>query len=527
MNRSRRQASKWLLSALLLQSQRVTAAECDRHCAEGDLACVTELARCHLAGGQPRLAIELLRPLRDKAPPEAILVLARAYVDEKNSMWALRVLYEHLAEHPESCVVRSWIAWLHLESAEFGRAHDALADPSCPGTWAPMRARWQLLAARIERQDGANDTSRTALTEVRKGGALFEDDAGLWRDLVRKVEPERDVPVSLRLELGTGWTSNGLLGSPLDPAATGLSGSSAVSVLDLMARFVPPVGGAVRPVLDAGVRAMWLAADPVKDASYASFLARPGILLGRREPRLLLAWAGQWLLLAGSDDYGGSPRLFLESHRGELELSLTRRLTVFGGAGRSLFRELPRTRTEVDFGLGLQVPLGRASLLGIASARIHDARIAAYDLRGASLLASLQVPLSSRLTVRASALASLDDYPASSGYFDAVRARRDLLLRGTTALYARLGNDFHVGVAYEPTRRDSTAASYSYVDHRVLVRLRFNLDADPWRPATAPSPAGVSFWGGETGNDSFGSERIQDLLRQEDAARRASSCVSR
>jgi hypothetical protein len=514
---------------MLLGALRATAAAgappvCGRPCA-GDVACVVAVARCHLDAGQPRAAIELLRPRRGANAAEGVtLLLARAYLADDNRFWALRVLHEDLALHPEHCETRAVTAWVHLQSADLERARELLEEPGCAGAPSPLRVRWQLLGGLRAQAGGDRTAALAAYGSARRAARLYAEDRVLLEELRATVDPGWETPLTVRLEAGLGWTSNGLQSSPTDPGRTGLSGRTPMAVVDLAVRLVPPVARRVRPSLEANVRGLGLLDAQARDLSYLNLLARPGVLLGGTAPRLLLAYAGQWLLLAGSDVHGGPPRWFYESHRAEAELELPRGFLLFGGAGEARFRERARSRAEADLGVGVQQSLGRVALLGALSGRVHRAEVPAYDLWGASLLAAATVPLPRGFSARGTLVLGLDAYARSRDYYGVGRDRRDLSARLGAVLFSPPWRRLALGVAYEPGVRSSTVDAYAYVDHRVLMKLRWYLEADPWAPALVTPPGHVGVWGtAQTGG--LGTDRIQDLLRQEDAARRGSSCV--
>jgi hypothetical protein len=497
---------------------------CPGACGE-DVACVVAAARCHLDAGQPRAAIELLRPRRGPQAPEVLtLLLARAYLADDNRFWALRVLHEAVALHPARCETRAVLAWLHLQEADLERTREALADPLCPGTIPPHRARFRLLEGLVARAVGDRPAAAAALADARRSAPLFAEDHALLEDLRDTLAPGWIPPLSLRAELVAGWTSNGLQSSPTDPGAAGQAASTPLFGLDLFARLVPPVSTTVRPAVEAQAKGLALVDAHVRELSYVSLLVRPGLLVGRAPPRLLLAYSGQWLLLAGSDVHGGPPRWFYESHRAEAELELPRGVTLFGGGGKTRFRERARSRAEGDLGVGLQRSLGRVALLGALSGRVHRAEVPGYDLWGGSLLAAATAPLGRGFQARGSLVLGLDAYTRSREYFGVGRDRRDLAARFSAGVFAPPWRRLAVGVAYEPAVRSSTVDAYAYTDHRLLVKLRWQLDADPWAPATVAPDGHVSFWG-RTAATGLAADRIQDLLRQEDAARRGSSCV--
>jgi hypothetical protein len=128
--------------------------------------------------------------------------------------------------------------------------------------------------------------------------------------------------------------------------------------------------------------------------------------------------------------------------------------------------------------------------------------------------------------VRAGALLSADDYPRSTGYFDPEapdQPRRDLMARLSLSLFAPpFVQRIKLGLTYEFAVRDSTAAPYAYLDHRVLAKLIWTFTADPWLPHPATPNDHVPIDHGLEAVEL--AERVQDLLRQGEAAQRSTSC---
>jgi hypothetical protein len=262
----------------------------------------------------------------------------------------------------------------------------------------------------------------------------------------------------------------------------------------------------------------------VRSYSYLNLGLRPGLVLGP----LQLSYSGQLFLLAGGDRYDpDGPRVFYESHRGELEWAASSRGSLWLGAGRSIFREGARSRAELDGGGGLSGRLWRLRLVGALSLRGQRAAHEAYDRYGGTIIGSATLPLGP-LSIRARLVLGLDLYPSSAGYFEPERDRRDLLLKGGAEVWSPPWHDARLGLSYEGAHRDSTAGLYGYTDHRVLLRVRWQLALDPWAPRSLPTPRGhVALpYGVEVGaGPGLEDERIQDLLRQEDAAQRGSTCI--
>lgn len=491
---------------------------------------------CHLAAARCLLERGALQPVKDRLRPavgehpesvELTLLLARAYLGLGNRVWARRVLYQALQRHPNSCSIRAWIIWLHLELAELDQAQALLEQPGCLDQ--AHAGRWHLLSATLARHRRQLAREREELRAARRQKSLLPEDLELMAWLDAQANPDRRAPLDLKAELGVGYTSNGLASSPADLPSAGATtdqetGSPAL-MIDLLARFEPPWGRRLRPVVEGGLRGLVLLDDAVRDFSYYSFGIQPGVVLWSR---LELSYHGQLFLLAGGDRYDPEgPRMYYESHRGEASWSATSWLSLWGGIGRSIFREAARTRLEADGGLGLAGRVWRLRLMGGLSLRTHAAEHEAYDLWGTTLLGTATMPVGPIL-LRARLVLGLDIHPTSASYFEIDEDRRDLLVRGGLELWSGSYHGIRGGLSYEVSHRDSTAGTYTYTDHRILARLRFNIQLDPWAPRRRDPPAGhVALpHGAGPGERGLQDERIQDLLRQEDAAQRGSSCIN-
>src|SRR5690606_9175950 len=116
---------------------------------------------------------------------------------------------------------------------------------------------------------------------------------------LRRAAPDLARDLRWRLDAATGYTSNALLGSPLDPmAATAHPGDTAsgLLLLDGWIRFAPWTDTVARPVVEAQIRVTRFFADAVRGLSYADFSGRLGVSLGESAPRLLLAYRPALLL---------------------------------------------------------------------------------------------------------------------------------------------------------------------------------------------------------------------------------------
>lgn len=512
-----------VLVGLLLPDAARAEPDCSLACLSLD--CRLATARCQLDAGRPEAARDLLKPLRTKHPESTTLrlLLARAYHALGNQPWARRTLLEAAELAPRDCQVRSWLVWLHLQGAELDDAASLLRAEGCPDSTS-LRVRFALLEATLAHYRKASAEARQAVARARSEREALSEDRAYLESLAVRLDPRARPPIRLRLELGGGYTTNGLMSTPADVANTAAATDSATATVDLRVEVEPRWRWRLQPVLGLSLRSLVLGAEAVSDFTYLDLGVRPGLRAGP----VAVFYAGQLLLLRGGDAYSGGsgPRWFYETHRVELEWEPRPWLTVFGGGGRSVFREQPRSRTEVDGGAGLLGSVRGFRLLGGLSLRSHQASHQAYDLWGGSLIASAGRAVGP-LWLRARLLLGFDLYSRSAGYFEASE-RRDLLLKAAAEIWSRPFRGARVGLSYELSDRFSTASSYAYVDHRPLLRVSWSFDWDPWLPRVAgrdPRQVAIPF-GAAAAAGGLEAERIQDLLRQEDAARRGSSCIN-
>ncbi len=480
-------------------------------------------ARALLDRGEAARAIPGLKQAIQAEPGDKTLrlLLVRAYLDDHNDFWALRTAATTAQMHPDDCDLQLWLGWIQLRLGALDQAR-GLLDGACAG-WEPDQARRDLLMAMLDETESP-EQARQHLQRARAARVAYAEDRAALAHLTARLEPGYLPPVSGRVEVSLGWASNARAGSPTDPASRGEGESSPLAQTTTWVRLVVPTHVAIRPSLELEARALGYEQEAGRDFSYLTLGGRPGVLLGRHT---LLAYRYEAMLLAGGDRYATGPLWFSEAHRGELELEPLAGLTVFGGVGHRGYRDMGRSRLEMDGGLGGGFEVNaRVRLVGALSGRYQDAKWDAYDLRGATLLTSAEMRLPRRWSLRAGVLASVDVYPRSAGAFDAAKPttdRRDLLLKVSASGFTPVVDPFKLGLTYELSRRESTADPYDYTDHRLLAKLIWTFTADPGLPAGASPTDHVALPYG------FGSaelaERVQDLLRQDEAAQRSSSCV--
>ena len=477
-------------------------------------------------------ALDVLKAAVQSYPDEERLshALAATYLADDNDFWALKVLRAYEEAHPPACDTVAFRAWIHLKQANLDLADELLGAKECDRP-QEVRARFLLLRSRVAAQRGDAAKSADLAEQARSSSSYYAEDLAALDALRARREPGRQPFATWRIDFAVGWTSNGLAGSPQDPADIGQKTSSSVGVLDARTRLIVPAWPAVRPVLEAQVRAMQLFADNMSALSYRQPSLRPGVLLGATYPRLLITYGFDAVQIAGGDRYDEGPRWYSEGHRFDYELEATDGLFAFGGGGHRWYREAGRTRWEFEQGLaGGTAITGDLRMMAGASARWHRANSRPYDANGGTLLAQLLYRLPGSFEARLNGSISHDDYFRSHGAFSgSVGDKRvDTQVRVKPGLWSPSWSGWRLGLDYELSKRTSTTENYAYVDHRVLLHATWALDTDRFGVEAISAEGREPMHHGVASAGQLSEEelRIRDLMRQDEAVKRGSSCLN-
>ncbi len=486
-------------------------------------------SRALVQAGRAKEAVrELKQAVLDTPDNEVLrLALASAYVADANDFWALRVLSDYEGGHPPACQARALAALIHIRQANLDVALELLERDGC-NTLPEQRARRELLSAKIASLHGKRSEAIAHVIRARSESQTYEEDLPLLESLQRALQPERMPWSTWKLDLGTGWTSNGLAGSPVDIANRGGSTGSPLVAMDGRIRLVSPWATTVRPTADVSIRTLQLTQAPARDLSYVQPGLRPGILFGGTVPRVLVAYSFDAVHLRAHDPYAGHGVWFSEGHRAEYEIEANDSLLAFGGTGRRRFREQGRSRWEVDQGLAMALqPATRLRVMAGVSARWHAAENDAYDLYGGTGIVQLQGQLPAGLEAKTTASLSGDIYPRSKGAFagSGSETRQDALVRAKAGLWTPSWAGIRLGLDYEYANRNSTAQSYSYSDHRVILHITWTSDSDKTSTHRVGADGRFPLDHGIKGDSFADDTRVRDLMRQDDAAKQSSTCL--
>jgi len=484
---------------------------------------ILERGETLLAQGQTTEAIEFLKSGLNEFSFSGPIsrLLAKAYLQQGNTPWALRTLYAH-AEKTGDCETSTWIAMIRIRAGETEEAQAALDHGKCGGDDSAA-TRAKLIQSMLVSLNEDPQAAKNKLEEARKGDRRFPEDDELFGFVERMADPGRITPVRLGAKAAFGYTSNALQSSVAEDR--GDSVDSFTHKLEADLDFVWPLSTYFRPEFRLDGKLQDFDDRQARDVGYRQFGGSAGFLLGNLYPRAGLFYTNDNLLINGGDDYDAGPRWFYETHRGDVEFEPFSWLMLFGGGGKRWFRERARTRYEGDFGAAGTALLPKGVSLSLAlSGRMYDAQIEGYDQQGGSALLMARFPYYKDGSISLGALGSMDQYQNSEDYFEAGETRSDRLARAMIYVWTPSLWGLQYGLTYKGTQRDSTVEDYTYTAHEAFFVLSWRGGFDPFRPLAQKQDLHVTFDYGLSQN-TLAQQRIQDLLREEDAARQSSSCA--
>ena len=450
---------------------------------------------------------------------------ARALLASGNSGQAAELLRQQVEFAPLDCETWSWLAWVELHRNEPAAAWQALQAPGCPGSPQEV-TRWVLLEALVQRAAGNPDGVAVALAGLGDRSVMWPEDARLRAGLERLRNPAWQQPLQATVDLAAGGTTNAFAGSPTDTAKQGEE--SLLARLNAAASLRVPRRGPWTPLVEASVRGHGIAAEEARELSYLELAGRLGAELRLGRATAVLTYRKDALHLNRDNS------LYSEGQRAELELELPGGLVVLAGGGHRDFQDPWRTRQELDAGVAGTLRVGRLPITLALAGRSFDAHMPVYDQRGGTLSVVTSPSLGSAWRARLGLTVAVDDYPHSGGWeglvaFGSDERRRDTLARLSLGTIRRLGNGSQIGITYEHARRWSSIeegfqGSFSYREHRLLVGLRFDLDANPWRRGHAGGDHVRLDHGLDLPAGGFGEERVRDLVRQDEDLRGDCGC---
>jgi hypothetical protein len=491
--------------------------------------CHRENVRQLLVAGDTRAAIERLKAALEEHPGDRglSLMLARAYLLDDNLFWAERTVITALDAKPGDPELLAWLAAIHLRQGDPELATEDLDSDRAPAD-DPLRTRWRLLEASLARLEGNESSARSEVDLAAAGDAIYPEDVPALLALRSSLDPWWSPVLTGTLDVGGGWTSNALAGSPTDPGSSGEP--SAMLLPELRARVAPHTRTRAQPIFDLELLGNLLQNQDVDELSTLITGLRVGGSYANERRRITIAYHTEVLYLDQES------AIYSEAHRGETEIEWPDGRMVFAGFGHRAYRDERRSRWEGDLGLGGPIRLGTDfPVVAGVTLRFADACSPAYDQLGLSAAVSTIFNLGHRTSLQTSVSAIWDDYFNSGGaegllVFGTEDERRDLLGRIAVIFWAPEWRGLRPGVELRASRRNSTADDrpgfdFSYDEWRAMVWLRWTFSAGAGLPPRRAPAGHVPLDWALDPDRSMPQERILDLLRRDEELRRGSSCA--
>lgn len=469
-------------------------------------------------------ALNLLKEAREIFPEDKDILRAIgiSYAHLENYPWAIRSFKALLNDDADDCSARLWLVWTYLQMANLEEIPELLEHPSCKEK--DLFARQRLLSAFVAMTENKAEAAKRDLALAYQVDALSDSDADALVHMSQQMGVSAPPSMTWSLEASAGYASNALSGSPHDPKLTGKAKDSGIAELDFRLGLDPFSYVFVRPKGEVRARGQWLFAKDAVDASYLDLSSRLGITAEWPGFGFSAFYRPEFLILKGGDVYDKGPLLFYQAHRLELDVEISDWLYVFAGYGQRQFRQAVRTRSEFDIALGAHHRLvSTLALIWSVGYRYWNTKDGIYDLHGAhlSLVLDYRFPRSD-IRLRINGAYSLDDYPHSQGYFDDEHKRRDHALRGTFQAWSPSWAGVRIGVIARASRRFSSAPNYDFEDYRAQISLKYSGDLDFYAPKRRPNDVFGLPWAFERQGNS---ERIRDLIQQDEDIQSSSSCL--
>lgn len=466
---------------------------------------------------------EYLPTFPESGPIQTLLGVA--YFESGQPLWAVDSLARRLQQDVSDCEARSWLAWVFFQDSALPETQELLQSDDCVDG-GPMAARFFALRSLLATSQLESELAETELENARGQDSAFDSDRDAIQTLSWLLFPNRLQELTWRIVAGGGYATNALMGSPTDPEHEQLDVESGLIQTDGWIQYVPDFGALFRPLVEAQLKVLRYVATDAEDFSFFSVSGGVGFYMDWGLPRVRFGYRPEWLLLAGGDQFSEGPIWFYSAHRGEIEAEITPWLMSFVGGGLRDFREMGRTRYELDGGLGGQSLLvDNLVFLWALAGRGYWAQTPAYDLWGATAVANLRYAFPHGWSVRGGVTLALDRYPDSAGHF-ADQAREEEFIRaGVLARSAPFLDSLRFELSYDYSDRASTVPDYAFSDHRIILRLNWSGVMDLGLPSTASDPPLADIdWGLQSGDEGPG-ERIQDLLRQDEQVNQSCGCI--
>ncbi|MFP4521188.1 MAG: tetratricopeptide repeat protein [Fibrobacterota bacterium] len=471
---------------------------------------------------------------RPEADRRASLLLARSYILQGNSLWAMKTISGYTAANPSDYEALSWLAWIHLSGGRLNEALDVISRMNkADGDCNINRQRMLLAAAKIFL--GKKREAASEFADLKNGGAIYSEDTLLYNFVRSGSVPFLQSPLRFRAELTQGRSSNPSSSSANEPE--NVSEGSAFTEFTGKTVFSHFFSPQAAPFAEVEAGGLYYPENYASDFSYISFSLKAGNYSSLNSG-LFKAYldAGSFLLKGGTPgltpwDTAGVINSPEEWSRAEwlyeyllFKTEFSRgRFTWFMNAGGRNYRHFSRSRKELSAGLYGHFSLKDRHTLGAAlSGRLHFAENEKYDIVGSTLLLSWNSALHAGLDFFMDNVLFYDKYDHFPG------TRKDLLYNIRTGLIKTAGPaEFDLYLKY--AERLSDIGEYTFSDLRIglsaVIDIGIMRYPDFCRTGKNHVPLTYEGLGGDEENGRRRG-RIMRLLRQRDDIQRSSSCMN-
>jgi len=475
-----------------------------------------------------------------------MLLLAKAYILDNNSVWALKTLYGWINDNPDDHEVRSWITWLHMQRGEMDKA-SAQSEQYRLAEWPSLISRDNLYQAFLALSAKDLRQARFGFKSAFSGQAGFPEDEALAGQIGAALFPQWQGKYHLTVSGVLGYSTHPSLaatfGEDVTAAGSPYSGLTASATIDPLLTYP------VRPVIMFKQTASYYTENQGADKPSASSFFFPEFRVsfpwraGFVEAAVAYA-SGAYLLNSRppfsfpdttwmEEFFSERAYWFFEYHRFEADLRISDGIAALYGFGRRWFNHMGRSRYENDLTFAWQIPYRKyAEIVAALSGRYYHATNDNYSITGGDCLVSLERRISGKLSAAVSVIGGLDHYPKSLDFFLASVTRFDRLAVLQTKLRYAFRKSIRIVVSYEFSDRRSNASSasdnFDYRDHRIQAGLEWSAVRGVWLRTASDSDMGSRVtlpYEGISGSDHI-FDAVRELLKHRQELRRSSTCLN-
>src|SRR3989339_195605 len=287
-----------------------------------------------------------------------MLLLAKAYILDNNSVWALKTLYGWINDNPDDHEVRSWITWLHMQRGEMDKA-SAQSEQYRLAEWPSLISRDNLYQAFLALSAKDLRQARFGFKSAFSGQAGFPEDEALAGQIGAALFPQWQGKYHLTVSGVLGYSTHPSLaatfGEDVTAAGSPYSGLTASATIDPLLTYP------VRPVIMFKQTASYYTENQGADKPSASSFFFPEFRVSfawqipyRKYAEIVAALSGRYYH-ATNDNYSITG--------GDCLVSLERRISGKLSAAVSVIGGLDHYPKSLDFFLASVTRFDRLAVL--------------------------------------------------------------------------------------------------------------------------------------------------------------------